>query len=106
VNNVSPPNIVAENRDNFIFVIISPEPNIIIDEKNVTPPIMIASTAALAAASEVIVATISHMTDNTNLSHECLFPIPIKISSNTRISARSSDGTGSLTSKIKIRYKT
>lgn len=58
------------------------------------------------AASEVIVATVSHMTDNINLAHECLFPIPIKISSNTRISARSSDGTGSLTSKIKIRYKT
>ena len=58
-----------------------------------------------AAASEVIIATVSHMTDNTNLAHECLFPIPIKVSSNTRISARSSDGTGSLTSIVKIRYK-
>jgi len=57
------------------------------------------------AAAEVIVATVSHITDNTNLAHECLFPIPIKISSNTRISARSSDGTGSLTSIVKIRYK-
>jgi len=58
------------------------------------------------AASEVIIATVSHKTDNTNLAHECLFPVPIKISSNTRISARSSDGTGSLTSIVKIRYKT
>jgi len=57
------------------------------------------------AAAEVIIATVSHMTDNTNLAHECLFPIPIKISSNIRISARSSDGTGSLTSIVKIRYK-
>ena len=57
------------------------------------------------AAAEVIIATVSHMTDNTNLAYECIFHIPIKVSSNTRISARSSDGTGSLTSIVKIRYK-
>jgi len=58
-----------------------------------------------AAAAEVIIATVSHMTDNTNLAYECIFHIPIKVSSNIRISARSSDGTGSLTSIVKMRYK-
>lgn len=59
-----------------------------------------------AAASESVVATVFHKTDNANLAHECLFPVPIKVSSNARISARCADGTGGLTCLVKIRYKT
>lgn len=57
------------------------------------------------AASESVIATVFHQTDNANLAHECLFPAPIKVGSGTRISARCADSTGGLTCRAKVRYK-
>ena len=59
-----------------------------------------------AAASEVVMVTVSHETHDTNLS--CIIPIspPIKISSNTRISARcASENAAGDTCTIKLMYK-
>lgn len=68
-----------------------------------------------AAASESVIGTVFHKNTLTagafdantvSPAHECEFPVPIKVSSNTRISARCADSTGGRTCKVKIRYKT
>ncbi len=59
-----------------------------------------------AAASESKIATVFVRTDILTCSNVCVLPIPIKVASNTRISARSADSTGSLTVRVRIHYKT
>lgn len=58
-----------------------------------------------AAASEVVIATISHEADSTSDSKEYVFSPQIKIPANTRISARCSDQSGLGVVNIKIRYR-
>ncbi len=59
-----------------------------------------------AAASESKIATVFVRMDNLARSNECILPIPIKVASNTRISAMMADSTGGLTARIRIHYKT
>ncbi len=57
------------------------------------------------AGAEVVIVTDSAMYSNVNRSFDMIFPIPIKVAANTRVSVRCSDGTGSLIALVKIRYK-
>ncbi len=59
------------------------------------------------AASESIIATVTHETHDTNLSHGITFPVPIKVSSRTRVSARcATENVAAQTCTMKLRYKT
>ena len=57
------------------------------------------------AASEIIIATESASYSSANRSFDMIFPIPIKVAANTRISMRCSDAAGSNIVKVKLRYK-
>ncbi len=58
------------------------------------------------AGSESKIATVFIRTSDTTCSNLCSLPIPIKIPSNTRISARCADSVGSSTIRVRIHYKT